>query len=73
MLFEDIGIGGNEVNPFYYIFNYILYIFKTLVILRATRSFSFYQVQNVGLSSTKCRFIKYKMSVYKYILFYLYL
>ena len=50
---------------FLYIFNYILYIFKALLSLRATRVFKFYQVQNVSLSSTKCQFIKYKMSVYQ--------
>ena len=43
---------------FLYIFNYILYIFKALLSLRATRVFKFYQVQNVSLSSTKCQFIK---------------
>ena len=50
--------GRNEVRPFLYIFNYILYIFKALASLRAPRGFEFYQVQNVSLSSTKCQFIK---------------
>ncbi len=53
------------MRPFLYIFNYILYIFKALASLRAPRGFEFYQVQNVSLSSTKCQFIKYKMSVYQ--------
>ena len=53
------------MRPFLYIFNYILYIFKALLSLRAPRVFKFYQVQNVSLSSTKCQFIKYKMSVYQ--------